>query len=137
MTDKPDNYLEDPPEDLDYSKQEWLDLSYDMQYYYANESRRENIKNRNKSYKQKIKALKEEECCRVCGEDETCVLDWHHVDEGSKVDNIADMHRKAWSIETVREEINKCVLLCANCHRKLHNNVLGVDLSEKPRGTLQ
>lgn len=31
------------------------------------------------------------------------------------------------SIENLKKEINKCVVLCSNCHRKLHYYDLSID----------
>jgi hypothetical protein len=44
------------------------------------------------------------------------VLDFDHLN--NKRLGIAEMYRNSYSIETVKEEIRKCVVRCANCHRK-------------------
>jgi hypothetical protein len=61
-----------------------------------------------------------------CNEGETCCLDFHHVNEDGDRHGIADFIT-AWP-ETFRSEIEKCAILCANCHRKLHAKVIKVDL---------
>jgi len=59
--------------------------------------------------------------CAICGYDECdAALEFHHtVPEDKK------FYLTARSIEhsenLVAEEINKCILLCANCHREIHN----------------
>jgi hypothetical protein len=53
-----------------------------------------------------------------CDEDDPVALDFHHVDGTVKSDNVSNMY----TAEPVRfiAEISKCVLLCKNCHAKLH-----------------
>lgn len=58
--------------------------------------------------------------CTECGETHPACLDFHHVDPGQKVANVAAMRQNGWTREQVLSELEKCVLLCANCHRKLH-----------------
>ncbi len=58
--------------------------------------------------------------CQVCGYSECPeALDFHHIDESKKNFGIAYKgHTKSWS--RVKEELDKCYLLCANCHREVH-----------------
>lgn len=57
-------------------------------------------------------------CCR-CPENEPVCLDFHHKDGEYKEGNIASKY-KSWSQERLEKELKKCVVICANCHRKLH-----------------
>ncbi len=57
--------------------------------------------------------------CSKCGESRWWVLDFHHVDPDKKEDSIHNLLRNSTK-EKVKEEINKCIVLCANCHRDLH-----------------
>lgn len=58
--------------------------------------------------------------CSMCNlKDKPCVYDFHHTDPSQKDLAIADSNSK--SFETLKPELDKCVLLCANCHRKLHS----------------
>lgn len=58
--------------------------------------------------------------CKYCSESAPPALDFHHIKESSKKRNISDLIRDAVSIKTLLEEIKKCDVVCANCHRKLH-----------------
>lgn len=58
--------------------------------------------------------------CLHCGEDHPATLDWHHEDPNTKEVNIATVIRLGWSKKRIEVEISKCIVLCANCHRKLH-----------------
>ena len=61
--------------------------------------------------------------CAICGYNKYgSVLEWHHNDETTKEFNPADIMKnyslQAWNL--YQEEIKKCTLLCANCHREWH-----------------
>ncbi|CCV12969.1 hypothetical protein MESS4_510136 [Mesorhizobium sp. STM 4661] len=55
----------------------------------------------------------------ACGEDHPGCLDFHHVTDDKEV-NVGDAVRLGWSIKRLMTEINKCVVMCSNCHRKHH-----------------
>ena len=60
--------------------------------------------------------------CVDCGiVDDPCIYDFHHVDPTIK--EIAFGTRGGKSFESLKSELDKCVLLCANCHRKRHNKM--------------
>lgn len=58
--------------------------------------------------------------CQLCGYDKyEGAMDFHHLDPNKKDFAIsAKGITRAW--EKVKEELDKCVLLCANCHRETH-----------------
>jgi hypothetical protein len=58
-------------------------------------------------------------CCIKCGETRSYVLDFHHIDSDNKDFTIGKMKRG--STEVLQAEIDKCVCLCANCHREFHH----------------
>ena len=62
------------------------------------------------------------EGCVLCGEKEPVSLDFHHLDPKAKDGAVA----RQPSIARVLAEIAKCVVLCANCHRKVHAGLLTV-----------
>ena len=55
--------------------------------------------------------------CITCGESDIVVLDFDHRDPSIKRNTISRALGQ-WSWETVKTEIEKCNVLCANCHRK-------------------
>jgi hypothetical protein len=57
--------------------------------------------------------------CTDCGESDPVVLDLHHI--GPKVLPVTDMVRGAFSWSVIQAEIAKCVVVCANCHRRRHH----------------
>ena len=56
--------------------------------------------------------------CVDCGESDPIVLEFDHV-RGSKVANISEMKCKGLPLSTMIEEIAKCEVRCANCHRRV------------------
>lgn len=58
--------------------------------------------------------------CSRCTETHISCLDFHHTDPNIKFGNVSELPAKGWSWERIQAEINKCVILCSNCHRKLH-----------------
>lgn len=72
-----------------------------------------------KAMKKKVVELKGGKCIR-CGYDK-CIdaLEFHHVDPSTKDFKMANTGA-APSFEKYLEEANKCILLCANCHREEH-----------------
>lgn len=58
--------------------------------------------------------------CSRCGENHPATLDFHHQDPTEKESSVANLVTRGYSKERVEQEIAKCVILCANCHRKEH-----------------
>lgn len=86
---------------------------------------RTKARNRNRLYKQKrqkenkeflINYLKENPCIE-CGESDIIVLEFDHIESDKKFKNISVL-RKHYNLKILKKEIEKCQVLCANCHRK-------------------
>ena len=78
---------------------------------------------RRRLYLDKANQQKKELGCSICGYNKYGeVLEWHHIDPNIKDFNPGDIMRdcsmKKW--EWYQNEIKKCVLMCANCHREWH-----------------
>jgi len=58
--------------------------------------------------------------CKICGNDNIFQLCFHHINTTEKEFNINKIKGHRWSI--LSKEINKCDLLCQNCHQELHFN---------------
>lgn len=56
--------------------------------------------------------------CIDCGEDDILVLEFDHRDKKVKVGDISSIIRNSGSLEKLIEEISKCDIRCANCHRR-------------------
>lgn len=60
--------------------------------------------------------------CSRCPENHPACLDFHHEDPAGKDFSMGDAIRKRISKTAILAEIEKCIVLCANCHRKEHSN---------------
>jgi hypothetical protein len=68
---------------------------------------------------QMVNLIKVDSGCLVCGYNNVAsAIEFHHVHE--KYRNITDMVQGANKIERILDEMSKCLILCANCHRELH-----------------
>ena len=56
--------------------------------------------------------------CMSCGETDPAVLEFHHV-RGEKLNDVSVLIGRGSSLERLKEEIEKCDVYCANCHRRL------------------
>ena len=50
-------------------------------------------------------------------------LDFHHIDPVKKEFSISQMRLTSMN-DKIREELDKCLLLCANCHREVHEELV-------------
>ena len=82
--------------------------------YDRNKRNSEKCKKWFKEYKSNLK-------CSQCIECHPSCLEFHHLEEFEKDNNVSYMVG-SYSIKAVKKEIAKCIVLCANCHRKLHYN---------------
>lgn len=68
--------------------------------------------------------------CQVCGYNKYIgALEFHHVDPNTKEFGLGlDGLTRSW--KRVKNEIDKCVLVCSNCHREIH---AGITIINDPR----
>lgn len=60
--------------------------------------------------------------CEDCGLiDEPYIFDFHHLDPTQKDFSIGKV---GVSFDTLKPELDKCILLCSNCHRRRHKSEL-------------
>ena len=62
--------------------------------------------------------LRDHPCCD-CGEKDPVVLEFDHV-AGKKKDCVTRMLTQGYSWEALEKEIGKCLVRCANCHKRRH-----------------
>lgn len=81
------------------------------------EKRRKAVRDMRERRRMEIQEYKTSVGCLICGEKDPACLDFHHLNSSEKENNIAEL---VLSRKRMEEEIKKCVVLCSNCHRKLH-----------------
>lgn len=62
--------------------------------------------------------------CKICGYDKCLqALEFHHLDPNEKDFGIAAKgHTRSW--ESIKKELDKCILVCSNCHMEIHYNII-------------
>jgi len=65
--------------------------------------------------------------CSICNYDR-CVsaLEFHHLEPSKKDFTLSQSMNIAWN--KVKEELDKCILVCANCHREIHEGIIKIGL---------
>ncbi len=102
---------------------------YGAQWHEKNRSKRlDYAREKQRAFKAKVVEYLGGHCV-VCGlVDELPVYDAHHLDPSQKEFNITTRRAEAdWDV--VKAELDKCVLLCANCHRKVHAGFISFENS--------
>lgn len=98
----------------------------DAKHYQENKKKQQRRNTANlKKYKTFFNNLKNFVGCIKCSENDSCCLDFHHFND-DKDKTISQMLKG--SINLAIAEAKKCVVICSNCHRKLHANKF--DLSD-------
>ena len=57
--------------------------------------------------------------CKKCGESRPHILDFHHINPNEKDDTPSRLLANS-KIQDFFFEIEKCILLCSNCHQDFH-----------------
>ena len=86
----------------------------------------EYVKNSRHNLKQRLLYVMGEKCC-ICGYNKcSTALEFHHKNPEEKDFTLGS--NANISFVKANEEIKKCILVCANCHREIHN--FNIDISE-------
>jgi predicted metal-binding protein len=120
-------YLKNRDKLLQQSRERYLNKKQEL-LEYQREYRKKNRKlvtekNRNKRKDRLLKAIDMlgGKCNRCNTTYEPCVYDFHHTDPAEKDFTIGE--NMLVGEERFFNEIKKCVLLCANCHRLTHKEI--------------
>jgi hypothetical protein len=85
---------------------------------------------RRKKLKKWLMEYKDPLSCLFCKESENVCLDFHHKDPNTKVSEVSELLNSFRPMRVVLAEIKKCVIICSNCHRKVHAGVLDISSLE-------
>jgi len=73
------------------------------------------------NFKHQCLNYKNQFSCSVCGYDKNVTaLDFHHVNSNDKDFTISSV-RKLLIDDSIKKELDKCQVLCSNCHREIHS----------------
>ena len=103
----------------------WAELSQDQRWHYKNAdwNQRRTLDRRAKHRAWVYEYKRDSDGCCRCGETDPACLDFHHRDDTEKVMTVSKMITHGFSKSKLRAEMEKCDILCANCHRKEHYDV--------------
>ena len=97
--------------------------AYNKQWYYERGGKAKRAA-AGKAFKQRNREwfieLKSQLHCSRCSENHPAALDFHHPDPTEKEIKISQAIAQGTSRVKILREIEKCLVLCANCHRKEH-----------------
>lgn len=105
----------------------YKDLNKQKEFHkreYALHKERYSDRNRTRRAERKVwffETILKGKVCEKCGENCPACLDFHHIDPKTKTAAVSRMINEFRSKESILKEIKKCIIVCANCHRKLHS----------------
>ena len=95
---------------------------YSKTYYEKNKSEViTKINARKKVARAWFKAYKSDLVCKICKEDHPAALDFHHKNPKKTDKKVNELVSDGHTKHRIQAEIDKCEVLCANCHRKHHH----------------
>lgn len=66
--------------------------------------------------------------CQICGYNKCqSALEFHHINPEEKDFTFDSAMNYSW--EVIRKELQKCILVCSNCHREIHSDLIDKQLS--------
>lgn len=90
------------------------------QHYLSNKPKyKEKAKVWKKKFQEEFRAYKRTLKCSVCGENHPACLQFHHTDKENKTYEVSFLLSNGNSGK-IWKEIEKCIVMCANCHAKKH-----------------
>lgn len=92
---------------------------------YRDKAKKFNKKRRQERMKE-MNDIKRSKGCLFCPENDPCALDFHHIKSRSKHGGIPMSKAAGFSDKRFKEELAKCEVICAGCHRKLHAGRLSI-----------
>ena len=85
---------------------------------------------RKRTKRRMIKAFGDK-CC-ICGRTyPTEVFEFHHLNPKNKEFSLGKIRSNCFSWERIVNELRKCVMVCANCHRLVENGYVDVPANAK------
>ena len=82
------------------------------------------VKKQKIQHRRDIDSWKNDLSCIKCGENYIRCLDFHHIDPEEKETSISRMRATGKSLASIMKEAEKCVVVCKNCHVKIHEGII-------------
>lgn len=119
----------DKPEDIELpSGTDWADLSANQRWYYTHRDADTTEKRQRRTeLRAWLYEVKQDASCHQCGDGDTASLEFHHRPGAEKLMDVGQMVAYGYGRDAIRDEIEKCAVLCANCHRREHHGEYDMD----------
>lgn len=105
----------------DREKRREYQREYMQRWYQENKAKHISyVRNRDRKIEEWLKQYKLTLSCETCEENHPACLEFHHINPQEKKFTIGRQERRV-SLQSLQDEIAKCRVLCANCHRKEHS----------------
>ena len=99
---------------------------YKTYVYICSKCRNEQTKKSFSDIKNELVSYKGSKC-QMCNYDKcNAALEFHHINPEEKDNHIAHMIKIGTKIDILKKELDKCILLCANCHREIHQGIITI-----------
>jgi hypothetical protein len=109
-----------------YQSEEWKEYqrTYQRSWHQRHKAKRlARIYEKKTATYEYVQHIKSQLRCTDCSEQHPATLQFHHLDAQDKQFNVADAVRNGISLDRIKKEISKCIVLCANCHLIRHYNM--------------
>lgn len=109
-----------------YQSEKWKEYqrAYHRHWYQLHKANRlANAYRRKAAIYQYVQNMKSQLRCVDCGERHPATLQFHHINSEDKVFNISRAAGRGTSLDRIKKEMQKCIVLCANCHAIRHYNM--------------
>jgi hypothetical protein len=92
---------------------------------YCKACNHQNVLDRQRKFKQKLVDVKGGECVKCGYKKSNAALQFHHLNPAEKDFNFAKYRLTSFekNKEEILAELDKCILVCANCHSEIHYGI--------------
>lgn len=109
-----------------YQSEEYKEYqrNYQREWHQRNREKRvARMYERKRAIREHIQGMKNQLSCVDCGQRHPATLHFHHLNSEDKVFDISHAVYRGLSLDKIVKEIEKCIVLCANCHAIRHYNM--------------
>ena len=109
-----------------YQSERWKEYqrTYHRTWYQRHrEKRLAKVYERKAAIHEYIQGIKNQMYCADCGERHPAALQFHHLNSDEKTFSIGKAVNRGFSLDRIKKEMQKCAVLCANCHAIRHYNM--------------
>jgi len=108
-----------------YQSEKWKEYqrNYHRRWHQRHRAKRlARIYERKRAIHDYVQDMKSQLYCIDCGQSHPATLQFHHLNLEDKAFNVSYAANRGISLDRIKKEIEKCIVLCANCHAIRHYN---------------